>query len=68
MLTLRYSVTKKHAFFLIFFASLDPVVNFRVRLQDVNCGNNEVIFSQVQQLNKNKCHKRNVTGKQKVQF
>jgi len=55
-------------FFLSFFASLDPVVNFRVRLQDVNCGNNEVIFSQVQQLNKNKCHKRNVTGKQKVQF
>jgi len=29
------------------FASPDSVVNFQVRLEDGNCGNNEVIFSQV---------------------
>ena len=33
----------------IFVASIDSVVNFRVRLEDVYCGNNEVIFSQVYQ-------------------
>jgi len=32
--------------FFISVASLDSVINFRVRLQDVHCGS-EVIFSQV---------------------
>jgi len=35
-----------HLYF-IFVASIDSVVNFRVRSEDVYCGNNEVIFSQV---------------------
>jgi len=35
--------------YFIFVASIDSVINFRVRLEDVYCGNNEVIFSQVYQ-------------------
>jgi len=31
----------------MFFASPDSVINFRVRLEDVHCGSNEVIFSEV---------------------
>jgi len=33
--------------FFIFFASIDSVINFRAVLEDVHCGSNEVIFSQV---------------------
>jgi len=32
-----------HLFF-IFVASIDSVINFRVRLEDVYCGSNETIF------------------------
>jgi len=33
--------------FLIFLASIDSVINFRVGLEDVYCGSTEVIFFQV---------------------
>jgi len=33
--------------FFIFFTSIDPVINFQISLEDVHCGSNEVIFSQV---------------------
>jgi len=38
---------------LIFFfvASIDSVINFRVRLEDVHCESNKVIFFQGQQFN-----------------
>jgi len=42
MLTLQYSVTTKHAF--IFVASVDSVINVRVRSEDVHCGSYKVIF------------------------
>jgi len=38
--------------FFIVFASIDSVTNFRARLEDVHCGSNEVIFSQIWQFNK----------------
>jgi len=33
--------------FFNFVASIDSVIDFRVRLEDVYCGSNEVIFFQV---------------------
>jgi len=33
--------------FFIFVTSIDSVNDFRVRLEDVHCGSEEVIFSQV---------------------
>jgi len=36
----------------IFVASIDSVVNFRVRLEDVHCGSIEVTYCQVQKSNK----------------
>jgi len=32
--------------FFIFVTSIDSVINFRVTLEEVHCGSNEVIFSQ----------------------
>jgi len=45
--------------FFILVASVDSVLNFRVRLEDVHCGSNEVIFSQVQKwVSKEKCQRK----------
>jgi len=48
---------------------MESVINFRVRLKDVHCESTEVIFSQVQQLNKKLVSKEKYQKeKQKVQF
>jgi len=51
-----------HLFF-IFVASIDSVINLRVRLEDVHC-----VFFRDGILTINECQKRSVRGKQKVQF
>ena len=50
----------------IFVASIDSVINFRVRLEDVYCGSNEVILVKYSKKWVSKFWR--VRGKQKVQF
>jgi len=54
---MQYCLTTKHAFIFYLCCKHRLCDNFRVRLEDVHCGINEVIFSEVQQFNKKRVSK-----------
>ena len=60
---------KACVYFLSLLQATESAIHFRVRLEDVHCESTEVIFSQVQQLNKKLVSKEKYQKeKQKVQF